>query len=69
MVFESLVEFQVSNLWWLIPLSIWTLIWKGLGLWKSARQKQSVWFLAMLILNTAGILPIIYILFFQKKRK
>ncbi|MBU4502089.1 MAG: hypothetical protein KKA79_05830 [Nanoarchaeota archaeon] len=51
---------------WIILL-IWSLIWKGIGLWKAGRNKQIIWFLAILILNTLGILPIIYILFFQKK--
>lgn len=52
---------------WLIPLIIWSVIWKGLALWKSARHNQLAWFVVMLVLNTAGILEIIYLLFFQKK--
>ncbi len=50
-------------------LSIWELIWKGFGLWYSARKKQKAWFIAILIFNTIGILPIIYIFFFRKKKK
>jgi len=69
MVLDALLEYHAANFWWLIPLSIWTLVWKGMGLWKSAKNKKLYWFLAILILNTAGILPIVYILFFQKKRK
>lgn len=53
----------------LIPLIIWSVIWKGIALWKCGRNNQLVWFIVMLVLNTAGILPIIYILFFQKKKK
>jgi len=45
------------------------LILKGVALWKSARSSQKVWFIALLIINTLGILPIIYLLFFQKKQK
>lgn len=56
-------------LWyWLIPLLIWSTIWKGLGLWKSARNKHLVWFIVMFVFNTAGILPIIYIVFFQENK-
>jgi len=51
-----------------LVLSIWTLIWKGIGLYKSARRKQTGWFIAMLILNTAGILPIIYLILNKGKR-
>lgn len=48
-------------------LIIWSIVWKGLGMWKAARHGQNGWFIALLILNTMGILPILYILFFQKK--
>ena len=48
----------------LIPLIIWEVIWKGIGLWKAGRNNQPVWFVFILLLNTAGILPIIYLLFF-----
>lgn len=51
----------------LLVLIIWELIWKGIGLWKAGRNNQLGWFLAMLIINTAGLLEIAYILFFQKK--
>ncbi len=53
----------------LILLSIWSLIWEGLGLWHSARNKQKGWFLAILILNTLGLLPIIYLIWFKPKAK
>ena len=52
----------------LLPLIIWQTVWKGIGLWKSGRNNQLGWFIAMFIFNTAGILPIIYIAFFQKKK-
>lgn len=42
------------------PLAIWTLIWKGLALWRAARRGESAWFIVLMILNTAGILEIIY---------
>ena len=48
---------------------VWTMIWKGIGLWKAGRQNQIGWFVAMFILPTLGILPIIYLLWFQKKGK
>ncbi|MBL7052097.1 MAG: hypothetical protein ISS01_03325 [Nanoarchaeota archaeon] len=53
----------------LIPLVLWSLLWKGIALWKTGRNNQLVWFLFILIINTAGILPIIYLLFFQKKTR
>ncbi|MBU0628966.1 MAG: hypothetical protein KKC75_07280 [Nanoarchaeota archaeon] len=53
----------------LIPAVIWDLIWKGLALWKAARKKRYIWFIALLVLNTIGILPIIYLLFVPKQKK
>ena len=47
---------------------LWTLPWKGVALWKAARNCQKVWFVAMLILQTLGILEILYILFFQRDK-
>jgi len=49
-------------------LIIWDLIFKGFGLWHSAQNRQKNWFIAILVLNTMGILPIIYLKFFQNKK-
>jgi len=40
-------------------LLIWSLVWKGYGLWKAANDGQKYWFIAFLVLNTMGILPIL----------
>ena len=40
---------------------IWTLVWKGFALWRSAELKQKYWFIAILLINTLGILEIIYL--------
>ena len=49
--------------WFLaIPLLIWTLFWKGLALWHSARKGSSVWFVIILLVNTLGILEIVYLM-------
>jgi hypothetical protein len=52
----------------LIVLALWELIWKGLALWRAAKNHQLAWFVVMLILNTAGILEIIYLILFSKNR-
>jgi len=53
-------------------LFIWTLIWRGLSLWRSAKQEQQNWFIALLVLGTffniLGLLDIIYLFRFSKKR-
>jgi hypothetical protein len=59
-VFISLIVFCV----------FWELIWKGIALWRAARNGHSVWYVFLLLFNTLGILPIIYIAFFSNyKRK
>jgi len=50
-------------------LAIWALVWKGVALWKAAQNSSKVWYIVMLVTNTMGILEIIYIFFFSKKKK
>jgi hypothetical protein len=52
----------------LYVLIIWSGIWKGITLWRSARNKQLIWYILLLIVNTAGILEILYLIFFQRNR-
>jgi hypothetical protein len=40
---------------------------KGYALWSAAKRDEKWWFIAILILNTLGILEIIYIVFFVKQ--
>lgn len=47
---------------------LWSLFWKGIGLWRAANNNQKYWFVAMLILSTVGILEIIYLFRFAKAR-
>ncbi len=47
-------------------LLIWVLFWKGLALWKAAQEKEKWWFFFILVINTLGILPIIYLLVVKK---
>jgi hypothetical protein len=45
----------------LVVLLLWSLVWKGLALWRAATRREKVWFIVFLIVNTAGILEIIYL--------
>ncbi len=45
---------------------IWSLPWKGVALWKAAQKKDLYWFVALLVVNTVGILDILYIFIFSK---
>ncbi len=48
-----------------LMLIAWSLAWRGIALWKSAQHNQKNWFIALLIINTFGILDIIYIFYFS----
>jgi methionyl-tRNA synthetase len=52
----------------LILVILWSLPWKGVALWKAARNNQTGWFVALIILNTVGILEITYLYFFQRNK-
>ena len=53
---------------WAWPfIIIWSVVWKGIAMWKSARQGNKHWFIALLVLNTFGIVDILYIYFFAPK--
>lgn len=42
-------------------------VWKGIALWKAWKSKQLARFVCLFIFNTAGILPILYLIFRQEK--
>ena len=50
-------------------LLIWSLVWKGFALWRAAGLRQKYWFTAILIVNTFGLLEIIYLFLVARKYK
>ncbi len=52
-----------------VLLMLWSLFWKGLALWHASRRRQPWWFVAMLLINTVGILEIIYLFGVAKMKK
>lgn len=51
----------------LIALLVWGGIWKGFALYRAGRVKDPVWFVVLFIVNTAGILEILYLFVFSKR--
>ena len=47
--------------------AIWESVWRLIALWKAGRNNELAWFICIAIFNTAGILPIIYLLLSKKK--
>ncbi len=53
----------------LLLVGLWDLVWKGIGLWYAAKYQQRGWFIVILVISLAGLLPIIYLLWFKPKEK
>lgn len=49
-----------------VVLAVWDLFWKGLALWRAARENREWWFIALLCINSAGVLPIIYLIRYSR---
>jgi hypothetical protein len=58
----------VTDSRFLILILVWSLFWKGCALWIAGKNNQKIWFWVILILNTVGILEIIYIFCIAKKK-
>ena len=50
-------------------LIIWDLVWKLLAMWKASKKNSGVWFVVLAVVNTFGILPILYIYVFSEWKK
>ena len=48
---------------------VWSMVWKGVALWRAGRNGHLVWFIVLFIVNTLGILEIIYIFAFSQKKE
>ena len=63
------MDYTLSTAWTtvLIIAALWDLFWRGWGLWRAGRRNQPVWFVVMLVINSLGIIPIIYLLTHQQE--
>jgi methionyl-tRNA synthetase len=57
--------FMLALMPFIIIAAIWTIIIKGYALWHAARGGQKWWFIALLAINTLGILEIVYLIWFR----
>lgn len=53
----------------IIAIALWTITIKGFALWHAARNGQREWFIALLVINTLGILEVVYLLWFRKDKQ
>ncbi len=52
----------------LVIIAIWSSVWKALALWKSARKNSVPWFVVLFLVNTMGILEILYLFVFSEMK-
>jgi membrane protein YdbS with pleckstrin-like domain len=64
-VIEQFSQQLGMSLYLFLLIMIWTLTWKLIALWKAARNKHITWFIVLALVNTIGILPILYLFLFQ----
>ncbi len=65
-MFNNILAIPLDNQLWYLALFAWSVTWKGLALWKAAQKEQKWWFIAFLVVNTVGILEILYIYVFSR---
>jgi methionyl-tRNA synthetase len=65
---DYLLQNLIQNPVFVFLILVWTLPWKGVALWRAAKNDHKGWFVALLVLNTLGILEILYIFVFSKKK-
>ena len=56
-------SFINSEAFWffLFAALAWTLFWKSLAVWHAARRKEGIWFIVLMLVNSLGVLDIIYL--------
>jgi hypothetical protein len=62
-------QFIIGHMWLIYALVAWSIPWKGVALWKAAKNGSKVWFVIIFLINTLSILDIIYVLFLGKKKE
>ncbi|MFH1358308.1 MAG: DUF5652 family protein [archaeon] len=67
---ETMITLLADNLGISVALLfivvIWSIVWKAIALWKSARNNHLIWFIVLLVVNLLGILEMLYIFVFSK---
>lgn len=66
---ELVPRWALAYLIFIPVLVVWSAAWKGVALWLAGRNRQLAWYIVMFIINTAGVLEIIYIFAFSRRRK
>jgi methionyl-tRNA synthetase len=68
--FAPTVSGEMQIFWFIILalIFIWSIIWKGMALWRAAQKNSYAWFIILLVVNTLGILEILYLYVFSRMK-
>jgi uncharacterized membrane protein len=67
--FQSYLEDYASLIGLVLFLVIVDIILKLIVLWQSSRRKQIAWFIVLALVNSLGILPVVYLILNRYKDK
>ena len=65
----QLLDYMSAHPWITLSVIIWIAVWKLSALWQAAKHNQLTWFIILGVLNTLGILEIIYLIWIYFKDK
>lgn len=63
----GLVPDIVNSTWGIVTIALvtlWSAVWKMVALYTAGKKKHKGWFVALFVINTVGVLEIIYLAFF-----
>ncbi len=68
--FQSFQDFLATGVGFalVVVISLWSVVWKGIALYRAGVLRDKGWFLALFLINTVGILEILYLAIFQHRK-
>ena len=65
---QNIGNWILANQWALMPIFVWDVTWRLLAMWRAVKENQKIWFVLFMIVNSVGLLPIIYLVFVAKEK-
>ncbi len=60
--YDQLAPLTSAVILFIVALIAVDIVLKGWGMWRAARLGKSVWFVVLLLVNFAGILPLVFLI-------
>jgi hypothetical protein len=55
---------MIGGIFIIVLVVAWEVIWKLTAMWYAGKNNSKAWFIALAVINTIGILPILYLIFY-----